>query len=236
MTHYIFMIAKAIRLSSQTYLGMTLTENSILEEDSAGIEIRNPCLENAQNNNVNMNKMVAEDRRRQSISSSGESWGSEEGRVYRDSRPGRRRQQHVQQRQHQQQLQRQTQHQPYTLSKNDENENEECTVLTSTPRKDSGTLYTNNRTDPEENTIWSVKSEGDCIKTSSSINWSWTTGGAKDVMEREEEEEEEEEEDWTGCKDAGSVGSFVQAVPSVSVPLASEDSDLGESADFESFR
>ena len=60
-------------------LGMTLTEDSILEEEIE--ETRENSLKNPPNNSL-------ADRRRKSISS-GESWGSEEGRTYREAHTNR---------------------------------------------------------------------------------------------------------------------------------------------------
>lgn len=154
--------------------GMTLTEDSILEEEIE--ETRENSLKNSATH------LLRPDRRRKSISS-GESWGSEEGRTYREA---------------------QTNRQQSGSIRSDE---ESCgggegKVLTS-PSSLS-------------NTIWSIDSV------------SWASKDVKDDLVAPKDTKDDlvvAPKDWDG--------SFVHAVPSV--PLASEDSDLGESADFESF-
>ena len=128
-------------------------------------------------------------RRRTSQSlSSGESWGSEEGRTYQNGRNK-------------------------DDSSCDDNEvktdNSPCTIWEFSD--------TNFQPDKE---AWNST---ECWNKD--VSWDRTTFGGKSPCD---------ENRWSRVQELGWENQFTQAVPSV--PLASEDSDLGESADFESFR
>jgi len=187
--------------------GMTLTEDSILEEEIE--ETRENSLKNPPNNSL-------ADRRRKSISS-GESWGSEEGRTYRESHTNRQQSDSIR-------------------SDEDSGENKVLTSpsslsnLTSPPSL-SNTIWSLDSVSSRDTWTWASKDAKDDL-VSSKDTWTWASKDAKDDLVSSKDT-------WTwASKDARDDlkdwdGSFVHAVPSV--PLASEDSDLGESADFESF-
>jgi len=134
-------------------------------------------------------------RRRTSQSlSSGESWGSEEGRTYQNARD------------------------------KDDSSCDDIEVKGDNNSPSTIWEFTDSHFQPEKEAWNSTQ----CWNKD--VNWE----NIDRSFGKDPSFEVKDEVGWVPVHDVGWENQFIQAVPSV--PLASEDSDLGESADFESFR